>query len=137
MSALQSNRIQALGIAGSLRQGSYNRALLRAAEYNHSISGVLKNALDWASRPPSKTPLRGMPVAIMGATTGSWGTVRAQMHLRQLCLDHAILAVSEPGVLVAGADEKFDEAGRLTHNATRHFVGLLMEALLEWTQKVR
>jgi chromate reductase len=191
VSASQSNRVRALGIAGSLRQGSYNRALLRAArelapddlgitifdnealkrippynedvrargdpepvkalkdgirdadalviatpEYNHSISGVLKNALDWASRPPDETPLHGVPVAIMGATTGSWGTVRAQMHLRQLCVDHNMLAVNQPEVLVARAHEKFDEEGRLMHGVTRHFVGLLMEALLDWTRKV-
>lgn len=191
MSASPQDRVEALGIAGSLRQGSYNRALLRAArdlapddleiktfdneilkrvppynedvrargdpepvkalkdgigdadalviatpEYNHSISGVLKNALDWASRPPDETPLRGIPVAIMGASTGNWGTVRAQMHLRQLCVDHNMLAVNQPEVLVARAREKFDEEGRLTHDVTRHFVGLLMEALLEWTRKV-
>jgi len=65
------------------------------------------------------------------------GTIRAQMHLRQLCVDRNMLTVSEPEVLVAGADEKSDGAGRLTHSATRHFVGLLMEALLEWTRKVR
>jgi len=191
VSASPQDRVEALGIAGSLRQGSYNRALLRAArdlapddleiktfdneilkrvppynedvrargdpepvkalkdgigdadalviatpEYNHSISGVLKNALDWASRPPDETPLRGIPVAIMGASTGNWGTVRAQMHLRQLCVDHNMLAVNQPEVLVARAREKFDEEGRLTHDVTRHFVGLLMEALLEWTRKV-
>lgn len=184
--------IRALGIAGSLREGSYNRALLWAAadaapdgldveifpnetlkriplynedvraegdpdpvkalkdgireadalviatpEYNHSIAGVLKNALDWASRPPGETPLHGKPVAIMGASTGSWGTVRAQMHLRQFFVDHDMPAVREPEVLVRDADEKFDEDGRLTHDVTRHFVRQLMEALVELVGSVQ
>ncbi len=75
--------IRVLGFAGSLRRGSYNRALLRAAaELLWSIPGVLKNALDWSARPPGDNPFRGKPVAIMGATTGLWGTLRAQLHLR-------------------------------------------------------
>jgi chromate reductase len=184
--------IRALGIAGSLREGSYNRALLRAAvdaapegmdvevfpnetlkriplynedvraegdpdavkalkdgirdadalviatpEYNHSVAGVLKNALDWASRPPGETPLYGKPVAIMGASTGSWGTVRAQMHLRQFFVDQNMPAVREPEVLVRDADEKFDEAGRLTHDVTRHFIGELMKALKDLVHSVQ
>ena len=185
MSTEADGMIRVLGIAGSLREGSYNRALLRAAreeapdgleieifsneilkriplynedvrsrgdpepvealkegirgadglviatpEYNHSVPGVLKNALDWASRPPDETPLHGKPVAIMGASTGSWGTVRAQMHLRAFFVDHDMPAVREPEVLVRDAEEKFDDEGRLTHDVTRYFVRQLMEALV-------
>jgi len=192
MTSRPEGTIGALGIAGSLREGSYNRALLRVAaevapedleievfdnevlkriplynedvraegdpepvralkdairkadalviatpEYNHSVAGVLKNALDWASRPPDDSPLAGKPVAIMGASTGRWGTVRAQMHLRQLCVDQKMPAVSEPEVLVADADEKFDDQGRLTHDVTRYFVSELMESLVAWTRKVQ
>jgi chromate reductase len=183
-------RIKALGIAGSLREGSYNRALLRAArdlapdglgirifedladiplynedvrargepepvialkeairqadalviatpEYNYSIPGVLKNAIDWASRPPDASPLDRKPVAIMGATTGNWGTVRAQMHLRQVCVFTNMLPLNKPGVLVAHAEEKFDERGRLTDETTQRFIRLLLEALAAWTLRLR
>ena len=192
MSSKAEGSVKALGIAGSLREGSYSRALplaaresapdglkiemfdhetfkrvplynedvrakgdpeavgaLKAAigeadalviatpEYNHSIPGVLKNALDWASRPPGETPLHGKPVAIMGASTGSWGTVRAQMHLRQFFVDHDMPAVREPEVLVRDADEKLDDEGRLAHDVTRYFVGELMEALLTLVRRLR
>lgn len=59
------------------------------------------------------------------------------MHLRQLCVDRDMAAVKQPEVLVAGADEKFDEKGHLTYDVTRHFVRLLMEMLLDWTFRVR
>jgi chromate reductase len=182
--------IRVLGIAGSLRRDSYNRALLRAAqelapaeveittfawlgsiplynediraqsdpapvaalkraireadalliatpEYNYSIPGVLKNAIDWASRPPQDSPLNGKPVALMGASTGSFGTVRAQMHLRQVCVFTNMLALTRPQVLVARAREKFDQQGRLTDETSIGYVRELLQALLEWTLRLR
>jgi len=162
------DKVQVLGIAGSLRQGSYNRALLRAArelapeemeiqifdnetltqiplynedvrqqgepetveilkreiewadallfaipEYNHSMSGVLKNAIDWASRPPSKSPLDEKPIAIMGASIGRSGTSRAQMHFRQICVFTNMLPLNKPAVQVTNAADKFDAKGQL------------------------
>lgn len=184
--------VRALGIAGSLREGSYNRALLRAArdlapegleialfdndtlkevppynedvraegepgpvaemkeaiersdalviatpEYNYSMSGVLKNALDWASRPPGDSPLRGKPVAIMGASQGLFGTARAQMHLRQVCVYNDMHAVNQPAVLVSRAQDRFDEQLRLRDKDTERFVRELMAALLAWTRRLR
>jgi chromate reductase, NAD(P)H dehydrogenase (quinone) len=180
--------IRILGFSGSLRKGSYNTALLRAAgglipegttletfdlssippynedvrqtgfpdsvrdfrdrinaadallvatpEYNYSIPGVLKNALDWASRPPDP-PLFGKPAAIMGASTGNFGTVRAQLHLRQVLVTLNMLPVNKPEVLVGHAKDKFNTEGRLTDEITRGFVRDLLEALVDWTKRIR
>jgi chromate reductase, NAD(P)H dehydrogenase (quinone) len=170
-----------LGIAGSLRAGSYNRALLRAAqelapaaievtafdlrpiplfdgdheaqgdpepvaalqeaireadalllvtpEYNYSIPGVLKNALDWASRPAFGSPLAGKPVAIAGASTGLGGTRRAQEHLCQALAFPRASVLDEPRLLVPEAYGKFDEDGRLVDEHTIEALGALLEAL--------
>ncbi len=184
------DKVRVLGIAGSLRQGSYNQALLRAAlelapegmeirifegldrippynedvrargepesvvalkeairqadalliatpEYNGSVPGVLKNALDWASRPPDASPLDGKPVAIMGASTGNFGTLRAQMHLRQICQITNMRPLNRPEVLVARAAEKFDPQGHLTDETARYLLRLLLEALMDWTLRLR
>jgi chromate reductase, NAD(P)H dehydrogenase (quinone) len=180
-----------LGIGGSLRKGSYNRALLRAAqelapeemaiqilenatlsaiplfnedvrqqgdpesvqtlkkqirqadallfsipEYNYSISGVLKNAIDWVSRPPADSPLDGKPVALMGTSTGISGTIRAQMHFRQVCTFTNMLPLNKPQVFVPNAAMKFDPEGRLVDKDTRTFVRSLLQALLDWTRRL-
>src|SRR5688572_1770438 len=179
--------MRVLGIAGSLRKASFNRALLRAAqelapkemeittfdlapipsynedvekqgdpppvaalkeairaadallvvspEYNFGIPGVLKNAIDWASRPPGKSPLNGKPAAIMGASQGTGGTIRMQMALRQTFLFTETYVLLKPEVLVARAQDKFDAEGRLTDEKTREFVGKLLAALVPWAQK--
>ena len=184
----QPTPLKFLGIAGSLRHASYNRALLAAArelcpdgatlnifdlaplplydqdidteaappavqafrdalwsadallistpEYNHGVPGVLKNALDWASRPPQHQPLSGLPVAIMGASPYTWGTARAQAHLRQTLVFPSALVLSQPEVLVANATGKFDAEGQLTDDATRTFVHGLLVALATWTHRV-
>ena len=181
-------KLDVLGIAGSLRAGSFNRSLLRAAqelapagmqitafdlapiplynadveakgdpepvgalksairradallivtpEYNFGMPGVLKNAIDWASRPPRSSVLMGKPAAIMGATPGMGGTGRAQLQLRQAFLFTQTLAVLSPEVLVARAGEKFDAAGRLTDEKTRQIVGQLLQALADWTARL-
>ena len=167
--------MQILGIAGSLRAGSLNRALLAAAaelapegmeirpwdrlrevphydgdldvderrpepvidlkariaaadglliaspEYNYSISGVLKNAIDWASRPAARSPLVGKPVGIIGASGGAIGTARGQVHLREVIYSTMALVFPHPGVVVGGAPAKFAD-GRLTDEATRRFL---------------
>ncbi len=178
------------GIAGSLRGGSYNRALLRVAqelapegmeiqvfdrmaeiplfsedvemegdpepvqalkqaiadadalliatpEYNYGVPGVLKNAIDWASRPAGHSVLAGKPAAILGASTGIVGTARAQTQLRQAFVFTDTPTLSQPEVLVYRAQEKFDAEGRLTDEPTRQFVRMLLRQLADWTQRVR
>ncbi|MDE3153603.1 MAG: NAD(P)H-dependent oxidoreductase [Acidobacteriota bacterium] len=177
------------GIAGSLRAGSFNRALLRAAqelapagmtivvaeigdlplynadveaaglpapvvalkqaiqaadglliatpEYNYSIPGVLKNAIDWASRPPGKAPLNGKPAALMGATGGNWGTIRAQLALRQSLLFTETYLMLKPEMLVAKASEKFDAEGRLTDEYTREFLRKFLIAFEAWVGRMK
>lgn len=110
--------------------------LIASPEYNYSIPGVLKNALDWASRPPDP-PLNGKPAALMGASTGNFGTVRAQLHLRQVCIFTNMFPLNKPEVLVPRAQEKFDTEGRLKDEATRGFVRDLLSALAEWTLRLR
>lgn len=181
MTAEGSSELRVLGFAGSLRRGSYNRALIRAAvelapdglrvepfqlddiplydgdvekegfpepvqrfhdaiaradalliatpEYQHGVPGVLKNAIDWASRPPGKAAIVGKPVALMGATPGLWGTARAQTQLRQTLVYNDCPMVRKPEVMVSGAKERFDEEGRVTHEGTREFVRQLLEKL--------
>ena len=177
------------GIAGSLRRGSYNRALLRAAqelappdveirifdrmaeiplynhdveaegvpepvqalkraigeadallfatpEYNHGVPGVLKNAIDWASRPARASVLSGKPAAILGASTGITGTARAQSQLREAFVFTNTPALLQPEILVYRAKEKFDEEGRLTDDKTREFVGKLLHALADWSRQL-
>ncbi|MFZ1597987.1 MAG: NAD(P)H-dependent oxidoreductase, partial [Anaerolineae bacterium] len=96
---------------------------------------ALKNAIDWASRPP-KQPLAGKPVAIMGVSTGNFGTVRAQLHLRQVLTHVGALPLGKPEVLVARAEQVFDAEGRLVDAAARGFLQDLLAALARWTQRV-
>lgn len=172
-----------LGLAGSLRSGSFNRALIGAAaelapsrmqivpfqgledipmfnadvekrgdpesvtrfkqaiagaggllistpEYQRGVPGVLKNALDWASRPPGESALRRKPVAIMGAATGMTGTARAQSQLRQTLVYNDCRMVQRPEVLVADARSKFGEDGSFQDEAGRKFLQELLENLL-------
>lgn len=103
--------------------------LIATPEYQHGISGVLKNALDWASRPPGQSVLQQKPIAILGATTGMTGTARAQAQLRQTLTYNNSRVVQRPEVLVASAQEKFDDEGRLTDEDAKKFIGQLLEAL--------
>jgi chromate reductase, NAD(P)H dehydrogenase (quinone) len=183
--------IRVLGFAGSLRKGSFNRGLLRAAaemlpdgmsldiydlsavpvynadveavgipdvvqdfqrrieeadallvatpEYNYSMPGVLKNAIDWASRPSSVRPVQpfdGKPVAIMGASPGMMGSGRAQYHLRQTCVFLNMLPLNKPEVFVPVAQTKFDAEGRLTDERARTVIRQLLESLGAWTRRL-
>jgi chromate reductase, NAD(P)H dehydrogenase (quinone) len=115
-----------------------NRAdalLIATPEYQHGVPGVLKNAIDWASRPPGEAPILRTPVAIMGATPGLWGTARAQTQLRQAMVYNGCPMVLKPEVLVSKAGERFDDEGRLTHEATRDFIGQLLESLADLTRR--
>ena len=180
--------IKILGIAGSLRRGSYNRSALRAAvqlvpegaqletfeldnippfnsdlerelpcsvrafkaaiktadailivtpEYNYSVPGVLKNAIDWASRPYGDNAWDGKTVGVMGASTGLLGTVRAQYHLRQMFVFLNMFPVNKPEVMIAQADDKFDDDGNLTDQLTAQKIRELLEALMEWTKSLQ
>jgi chromate reductase len=110
--------------------------LIATPEYNFSIPGVLKNAIDWASRPPDP-PMNGKPLAIMGASTGNYGTVRAQMHLQQVCVFCNMFPVNKPEVLVMRAQEKFDANGRLIDETAREFIRDLLLALADWTRRLQ
>lgn len=177
-----------LGFAGSLREGSFNRAILRVAvelapegvaieafdlegippfnqdleseppervrefkekikaadailiatpEYNYSIPGVLKNAIDWASRPYGDNAFRGKPVAVMGASVGMVGTARAQSHLRQSFVFLDMHPMNRPEVMVPFAHEKVDRDGRVTDPKTREKIRQLVEGLVAWSRMFR
>ncbi|HEU5167513.1 MAG TPA: NAD(P)H-dependent oxidoreductase [Chitinophagaceae bacterium] len=180
-----SDFIQLVGMSGSLRKGSYNTMLLKAAahllpanvsmdvvsiediplynadldlpaakqrpevvehfrkmltdadgilisspEYNYSIPGGLKNAIDWASR-GEDSPLLHKPVAVIGATTGLWGTVRMQMSFHNVFLFLDMKPVYKPEVLVAQAEKKFDRDGNLVDEMAKKLVKQKLEALKE------
>lgn len=179
-------QFKVVGVSGSLREGSYNTALLRVAaevapsgmsveiadisdlpiyngdieraegfpepverfrtqlraadglllatpEYNYSVTGAMKNAIDWASRRPS--PLDLKPAAILGAGGGS-GTARAQRHLREILEHNALQVVSEPQVLVARARQYFTD-GELTDQTLRDQIRNLLDALLKTLEEAK
>jgi chromate reductase, NAD(P)H dehydrogenase (quinone) len=111
--------------------------LIATPEYNYGIPGVLKNAIDWASRPPGKSALADVPVAIMGATPGTGGTARAQLQLRHILAATKALVLVQQEIFVAGAMQKFDNEGRLTDEETRKYIRKLLEALAGWTRRLR
>lgn len=111
--------------------------LIATPEYNHSIPGVLQNAIDWASRPAMKSPLAGKPVGIMGASPGALGAVRAQQQLKLVLLATLAAVMPHPGVTVGQVAEKFDAAGTLVHEPTREFVAAFLEDLGKWTRRLR
>ena len=174
-----------LGIAGSLRRASYNRAALRAAqqlvpedatleifeldgipgfnqddeahppakvvelktrvraadailfvtpEYNYSVPGVLKNAIDWASRPYGDNAWNGKPVAVMGASVGMLGTARAQYHLRQVFVFLNMYPVNQPEVMIAHAAERFDATGTLLDTHAQDLIRQLLRHLVAWSR---
>jgi len=179
-------KTKVLGFAGSLRKGSYNKALLRAAvelvpagmeldtfdlegippfsedmehdpptkvlefkrriraadailiatpEYNYSIPGVLKNAIDWASRPYGDNAFDNKPVAIMGASIGMTGSARAQYHLRQCFVFLNMHAMNQPEIMVPFVSDKVDANGKLTDAKSREKIGQLLQAMLTCVRK--
>ena len=177
--------IRLLGLCGSLRRASTNRALLRAVgeclpegasltiydrlgdlplfnsdlgepepvvalkeaiaaadglvfatpEFNYTITGVLKNAIEWASRPPSTTPLKGKPMAMVGASAGMSGSMRAQYHLRQILVYSDSPTLSQPEVLIPRAHERFDAEGRLVDESTRELLRKFGVAMIAWVRR--
>lgn len=181
-------KIRILGIPGSLRKGSYNRGVLKAAvelapdgaeitifeldgipvfnqdqdqnppervaefkrkiseadailfstpEYNYSIPGVLKNAIDWASRPYGQSAWDGKPAAIMGASVGAIATARAQYDLRKIMVFLNMFPLNRPEVMVGNAAEQFDADGNLTDENTREHIRKQLESLIEWTRRLQ
>jgi chromate reductase, NAD(P)H dehydrogenase (quinone) len=175
-------------MAGSLRKGSFNKMLLRAAqdltpagakmeifeldgiplfnqdleltppeavqtmkamvraadavlivtpEYNYSIPGVLKNAIDWGSRPKPDSCWDRKPVAIMGASTGVFGTARVQYHLRQCLVTLNMPCVNQPEVMVGAAGDKFDAEGKLNDPKARELIGKLLTNLIVLTNQMK
>lgn len=180
--------IKILGIAGSLRQASFNRAALRAAqellpagvtlelfdlalipmfnqdteaqpaaevvrfkqriraadailisspEYNYSMPGVLKNAIDCASRPYGDSAWAGKPVALMGASPSLFGSARAQYHLRQVFVAVDMLALNRPEVMIGNAAKAFDAQGTLVDATSRDLIRKLLEELVAWTRHLK
>jgi len=180
--------IHVLAIAGSLRKGSVNKALVRAAiqvappgvvvedfgdlggiplynedmekqlpekvkalkakivaadgiliatpEYNNSVSGVLKNAIDWASRPVGDNSFEDKPVAIMSAG-GHMGGTRAQLHLRHILVYLNMHPINKPQVAITNAKTKLDASGEFTDPAIRDNVRQLLVALDSWTRRLK
>lgn len=110
--------------------------VIACPEYNYSFPGVLKNAIDWASRPPEQ-PFDGKPIALIGATPGGLGTSRAQYQLRQVFIYLNGLVLNRPEVFISGAPNKFDAGGKLTDPATGEALGKMLAALAAWTQSPR
>jgi chromate reductase len=180
--------VRILGIAGSLRSKSYNRAALRAAqrlvprgalvdvfdlqgippfnqdeearpparvvelkkavraadailfvtpEYNYSVPGVLKNAIDWASRPHGDNAWDDKPVAVMGASIGTLGSARAQYHLRQTFVFLNMHPLNQPEVMISNAARRFDEQGELVDQTTIDLISQLLKNLVAWTRRLR
>jgi chromate reductase len=111
--------------------------LIVTPEYNYSVPGVLKNAIDSASRPYGDNAFEGKPVAVMGASIGNIGTARAQYHLRQSFVFLNMFPLNRPEVMITNAHEKFDENGNLKDDYTREKIKELLQALVEWTKKLR
>jgi len=111
--------------------------LIATPEYNYSIPGVLKNAIDWASRPYGDNAFDGKPVAVMGASVGTLGTARAQYDLRRSFVFLNMLPVNQPEVMVPSAQDKVDSEGRVTHENTRKKIRELLESLIAWTRRTK
>jgi chromate reductase, NAD(P)H dehydrogenase (quinone) len=104
-------------------------------EYNYSMSGVLKNAIDWASRPPDQ-PFAGKPCAIIGAAAGMAGSARAQYDLRRSCVFLDMHPLNKPEVLIGQAQSKFDAEGKLLDEVAHNLLRDLMANLVAWTRLI-
>jgi chromate reductase len=111
--------------------------LIATPEYNHGIPGMLKNAIDWASRPPGKSPLADKPVGIIGASPGAMGTVRGQGQLRQVLKALDCHALDQPEYLLGSCSDKFDDSGRLVDEGSRDRLRRYLEALQRWTRRLQ
>jgi chromate reductase len=125
--------VQALRAAVAAADG----VVIATPEYNQAIPGVLKNALDWLSREsPVGEVLAGKPVAVLGASSGPWGTRLAQASVRQVLHTCGALVMPAPSLFVARAAERFDAAGTLTDPATMQSLQQLLLAFGQWLDRV-
>ncbi len=106
-------------------------------EYNYSIPGVLKNAIDWASRPYGDSAWEGKPVAVMGVSPGRLGTARAQYHLRQVFVFLNMFPLNRPEVMIPTAQDKVDRQGNVVDQKTKDKIRELLEALIVWTRRLQ
>ena len=124
------------GLKAAVREA--NAVLIAVPEYNYGVSGVLKNTIDWLSRSAEQSALYDKPVALMGASIGMAGTARAQLQLRQTFVyTQTPVMPPPPEILVAYAQEKFDTRGQLMDEDTRVRVRNLLDALVNWTWRVK
>lgn len=110
--------------------------LFACPEYNYSFTGVLKNAIDWASRPRINAPLIGMPVAMVGAG-GKYGTVRAQLQLRQVLVETQSLAMAKPEFMLSMPRDKFDAEGNLTDEGVQRELEAFLKEFVAWVERLR
>jgi chromate reductase, NAD(P)H dehydrogenase (quinone) len=106
-------------------------------EYNYSIPGGLKNALDWVSRPPASSPMRAKPIGLVGAATGMSGTIRAQSHMRQILVYSDSPCLAQPEVLIPRAHERFDDSGALVDDATRQLLSRFAAAFVAFVERAK
>jgi chromate reductase, NAD(P)H dehydrogenase (quinone) len=106
-------------------------------EYNYSIPGGLKNALDWVSRPPATSPMRGKPIGLVGAATGMSGTIRAQTHMRQMLVYSDSPCLLQPEVLIPRAHERFDKQGNLTDDSTKQLIERFAVAMVAFVHRMK
>jgi len=111
--------------------------LIATPEYNYSIPGILKNAIDWASRPYGDNSFKGKPVAVMSASVGMLGGARAQYHLRQVLVSLNMHPINRPEVMVAFASEKIEKNGKVIDGRARELIKELLENLVDWTLKLK
>ncbi len=112
---------------------SSDSMLIASPEYNYSFTGVLKNAIDWASRPASDSPLKKKPYAIMGVSGGNSGTIRSQLHFRQVAFHNDMAAMNKPEVYVTNGRSKFNENNELTDELTILHLTKFLKSFYEWT----
>jgi chromate reductase len=110
--------------------------LFATPEYNYSVPGVLKNAIDWASRPYGDNAWQGKPVAVMGASIGMLGSARAQYHLRQSFVFLNMYPVNQPEVMIANASQRFNERGELIDETSRELIRKLLAELVAWAKRL-
>src|SRR3954469_20788878 len=111
--------------------------LMGTPEYNHGVPGVMKNAVDWASRPPRGAPLAGKPVALLGASPGITGSARGQSQLRQAFEFTNSFCMPQPEFLLFRAHEKIDAEGRLTDAPSRDHLAAFLVAFAVWVERFR
>jgi chromate reductase len=117
--------------------GSADGVVFAVPEYNYSIPGGLKNALDWVSRPPASSPMRGKPIGLVGAASGMSGTIRAQTHMRQMLVFSDSPCLGQPEVLIARAHERFDADGKLVDATTRDLLVRFGTAMVTFVERFR